>query len=68
MVCAVADKACQKREKKKLGRVQGQLVQPKVPLDGKWLLGKEVFRPRPGCIKALTNRHKCRIMATYSKQ
>lgn len=58
LVCTVEDKACQKREKKKLGRVQGQLVQPKgtfdwasvsitphYTMDGQWLPGKELFRP-----------------------
>jgi hypothetical protein len=61
LVCTVEDKDCQKQEKKKLGRVQGQLVQPKgtfdwdsvtitphFTLDGQWLPGKEVFRPKPG--------------------
>ena len=60
LVCTVEDKDCQKQEKKKLGRVQGQLVQPKgtfdwdsvtitphFTLDGQWLPGKEVFRPAP---------------------
>lgn len=60
LVCAVEDKACQKREKKKLGRVRGQLVQPKgtfdwasvsitphYTMDGQWLPGKELFRPTP---------------------
>lgn len=58
LVCTVEDEACQKQEKKKLGRVQGQLVQPKgtfdwdsvtitphFTLDGQWLPRKEVFRP-----------------------